>query len=345
MLIFCFRVNFKRKHQEVLIKKEKQLIWWVHTHTAPLHLDELVMFLIFRLFGDRVWDIKSDVRLADWLPPSARSLTAPQLEEIGILQFGVGGGRFDEHATEKSERKGQSGTELLAKFLKVEREPAVRRLIELVNASESGRWREAAKKLPQGVSAVKEFTLSALVRLMSSSGKTPDELVRYFQPIFDAHVAGQLEFQVAASSVRDVGEFRDVEFVGGKVKAYVAETAMPKVHTAAANAGAKVVVIRNPKTGQTFVSASTKSNISLAVAASALRVAEAEARGDTLDMADAAGEHLAAPNDAWHYQAGAENVFNGRANEPVAKPTKLTLGQVADIVLKNLIHSRQQAPA
>jgi len=123
----------------------------VHTivfHQSPLHPDELFIDWLrshFPVAEERYPGI-SQAKIENWglggRTPDGRP--AEEWEKEGVLAFGTGGGRFDEHGTFGRERKrGECSASLFAKDLGLDQDPALRRILQYIKANDLDGKQEA----------------------------------------------------------------------------------------------------------------------------------------------------------------------------------------------------------
>ena len=104
------------------------------THIKP-HLDEFAAIWMVKTFGGKIFEGIFDAPVEYWphrgILPGGK--TAEQLENEGVLLIGIGGGRFDEHASAGTGRKqGDCALTLIAKELGLENVPTHKKLLEYV---------------------------------------------------------------------------------------------------------------------------------------------------------------------------------------------------------------------
>ncbi|MBI3632091.1 MAG: hypothetical protein HY225_01450, partial [Candidatus Vogelbacteria bacterium] len=101
------------------------------THRQP-HWDEAVAKLLLVLFGEAFFPGVSTAKTIFWNAGSSTPDGRPALEweAEGYILVGVGGGRFDEHPSKTQERKKDCAATLVAKYLGVDNDPALKSLLD-----------------------------------------------------------------------------------------------------------------------------------------------------------------------------------------------------------------------
>lgn len=307
-----------------------QLIW---THRKP-HADERAAIRWIRLFSGRKIPVVYE------LPDEHEALASEDREEKGVFSVGIGGGRWDEHATADSKRKGRCAAELVARDLGIEKDVRFSRTINVIRRSESGEWQALIERIRERgdkriASEMSHFRLSSLVRKLNELHPDDFEKVQdWFEMACAAEELDQERFRQGQQAF-DPNLIREAETPAGKIKIFCGECSDDsKTHSAAFSAGASVAIVRRAESRQTQIFKSARSKISLSQVVVQVRLAEAAKRGVSLAAGDASGEFCAAVPQWYYQQSGAERIFNGSTTKPLEDKdiSLLSLEELAQIV-------------
>lgn len=111
----------------------------VVTHTRP-HQDEICAILLLMTQGEKKFPgiSKAKIEIAGAGGENYQGISADEFLQQGVLMLGVGGGMFDEHPGVEAEgKKGECTSTLVAKYLGIEGDPALKKILDFVHLSDS----------------------------------------------------------------------------------------------------------------------------------------------------------------------------------------------------------------
>lgn len=307
----------------------KPLIHRVITHDRP-HFDELVAIVLLFIYGSRMFRFPQEVEVEfkRELPLDLHNLNDAELEAKGVLLIGIGGGRFDEHATHKRQRiQGASATSLVAKALRIEQLPQLRELLSYTTASDLGGSKHGL-----------EFA-SLVSHLNLMYPKDPDKVWEGTLLFLRAYLNQKNEFHVMAKkALAERGIIHWLKLGEKKFKVLSIQTDAPmvKAYAFSKECNAAVVVQRHSNC-QVQVFGNPHHRLELTDAAVQLRLAELQARGGTPNPeADYSAEGTLEDVPAWHYFVEGNMLLNGSFTAPDVTPSRLSLEEATQIVIQNL---------
>lgn len=306
----------------------------IFIHPEP-HVDEYVAVWLLQSLGGRhfsgIADAEVKFERPDELVLAGR--TPEQMEAAGILMIGVGGGRFDEHAEGDADRDpGQSAASKVAEFLGCARNPVYKELIEYATADDNDGRRD-----PFGFSA----------GLMNMHAAFPAELAwKWGMFYIDAHVQQKKAFFVEARNELQRAEVTEHRLDKTEIRIVSARSDARRLKARAFSRfedRRNAVVVQRQSTGHTQVFVNPHYHLDLSRVVAEIRKAELIARGGSPDSS----VNYAAANTmeivpAWHYFREGNILFNGSLTDPNRSPSRLSLEEVTDLVIKNI---RKKRPA
>lgn len=299
------------------------------------HLDSITAFWLARNTeaGNRAHPGVDQAKICFWgtgtLSPEGK--TWQEHEAQGDLAFGVGGGRYDEHNNpEFGDRKaqGESACSLVAKALKLDRDPRFQRLVE---------WVTKADQNP-----VDHLHVANRIKALHRNGVAPQAVIAWADTAIESVVKTQIRFLEAQAEIRSLPKRNLLIFQPGKqeYRVLVIRSDNNQINAASRLKGVSAsVVIQANSDGRTFVFTAANKGLSLQRVAIAIRRAELTARnlandgfGD--DELSQPGQLSSVPN--WCYQQPGEAMLNGSETACDLEPTALSLDQIVDLVMDNL---------
>jgi hypothetical protein len=279
----------------------------VETHDLPLHLDEMVSCFLLEEYADSEFLKKH----------------APE----GVIRIGVGGGEFDEHPTQTSERKeGECAATLVAKALGVEDEPGLKRILRFT----------LSRDLKGGGSP---FDLAAITKLVSESF-SPQDTYEWVKKFLKIRYEQDLAFETSTKDEYQKIAKEVVVPVGQKqLKIVVLESDDPLVKKFALSLeGGGAVAIQKWPSGhvQIFANRQRLGN-GLDDVARMVRLAEQSRKRKkqirATDRDRLASEGIVPGAEEWYYHRAGTALLNGRSPDKWGvPPTNLPLDQIVRIV-------------
>jgi hypothetical protein len=252
-----------------------------------------------------------------------------ELETEGILMFGVGGGRFDEHPGPKNVAKKECSFALFCHEIGIATDPALADIIRYVAESDRG-------------NSGHSMSLGSLAKVMHR--KWPDNPEKVFEWQSDALAAKYADNQ-AFRKTEDEYEEKAVKKWVNKVLVVSIETDNELIKDVARSNGAGVVIQRRPLNakvlpGNVMIYTDRRARVSLAEVVVAIRQEEQRARG-SVTVTDP--HKLRAPGKIegvlnWYFLTGgaSDMLLNGSFSAPNTPPTALSLKTIQEIVYCNI---------
>ncbi len=310
-------------------KPQKTRIHTILTHFGFQFDEGLAMFLLTQ-FGEEKYPGVSNAEVV-----YLRTLrlhegdTAESLEAEGILCVGVGGGKFDEHATDDAPAKeGDCAATLVAKHLGIANDPALRGLLAYAYHCDTE-------------TGVSQYEIAAAMKAMQDLW--PDEPQRILDWLFAyllALRADQREYRLAIPIFDKEEETIDVRAEWGDgnpcTMATVISSNTKLVRVAFSSKNRRSILVQqNPKTGQVQIYTNKAHRVVLLAVAAALRLEEAKCAGRDVSNEkpeDWEYEGTVRGDDRWFYFKKGEMLFNGSKTRPDVPPTRIPLEVILEIV-------------
>lgn len=299
------------------------------THINP-HFDELVGIYLLTKFGQKHFPgiERSERVYIDAGSEQFNGLTADQALEQGCLLLGVGGGMFDEHPTEETERvHDECAATLVAKYLGLDNDPCMERTIKYVRGRDL-----------YGGDAAGLFGLASCLDTATRQGIKSKVVENMATMLLGARYNEEREFHVVAGR-----EYKNVSIASpqipnrpGLVIAWTDSDAK-RLHSYAFHKDNVGVFVIRRSNGQIQIFPNQKHRLDMDGVVAEVRLAEAEATGETINPNDLSKEGKVKGAKAWHYQAETGIVMNGSLTAQNGQPTRLDLQTVVKCVIKGLL--------
>jgi hypothetical protein len=256
-----------------------------------------------------------------------------ELEREGILMFGVGSGRLDEHPGPKTNGKQKCSFVLFCEEIGVVNDPAMAKIIEYV--AESDRGNSGHPMAIGSIAKVMEYTW-------------PDDPIKVFQWQADALNAmyrKQAEFVEAQKEYDKNATEEKVRGPSGQILVATIESGNALMKDVAFFNGVGILVQWRPINcemlpGNATVFTHRKARIDLSMVVAELRQEEQRANGRPVttdpQKIRAPGKMEGVPE--WYYLIGdaGQTLLNGSFSAPNTPATKLPLQTIKNIVIANL---------
>lgn len=303
-----------------------QSISKIITHNQP-HLDELVAIFLLKQYGERLFPgiRRAAIEFCRPESPAQGGKTAEEYEREGILLVGIGGGRFDEHATPGKERDvGKCATSLVAEAIKCSRRAELQSLIRYTTSNDLG-------------GKVAGFELAEGVRVMNRlHSDDPQRVWRWTNEWLRAHHAQQQEFHQAAKRTFEADALA-FELVFGEEKLKLAsiqtDADQVKAYAFSRYGGFVAVVVQRNSRGNIQIFVNKFYGLDLVPVAAAVRLGELAARRrDPVIGTDYRVEGTVADVPEWYFFLEGQMLLNGSLTAPDVPPSALSLEEVTEIV-------------
>lgn len=243
----------------------------------------------------------------------------------GVLEIGIGGGPFDEHATAHADRKeDECAATLMAKALGIENDPALEKILKFVRQRDLN-----GNSQP--------FDLDSIVKAMNSAFPNDPEMVLEFaMNALRAKYREQLEFHAAKKAFMNA-KAQEVEGPGGRMlRVVIAESDAKQLSKVAFSAFGNncAVLIQKRSSGHVQIFTNKKLNLTLYDVVQSLRYEEQAIKGkfQTTDFKELSLDGVVLGAEEWYFQESGQMILNGSLTKPDVPPTKLTLERIVEIV-------------
>ncbi len=259
--------------------------------------------------------------------------------ERGILAVDTGGGRLDTHGRGRAvsaQRGAASASLLVAEDLGVARRPELTKLLEFVRLQEvRGRSIESRRPMDHLV------CLPSLFRgLNLCHASEPQRVIDIAMELFDAARATELDWLQAKKDYASARVLR----LDNKARLVGVESDSTSAAKVARLHRADLVVHRN-SLGHTGVTVHTRGrlgDLDLSPLAAMLRLAEAAARGEPVDVAEL--YHVGMVG-GWYLHDSGKIVAKGSPKNPTVEPSCLSVQEILDLAAAVIEPSRGMPPA
>lgn len=308
------------------------------THKMP-HIDEVVAYALLCTYGEKMFPGIKSAKVEFWdagnKTPDGRTWQQ-WLRDDGYLIVGCGGGCFDEHPTNNTDRKDEHcAATLVAEYLGVHKKDELQAILKYALSNDTK-------------GSTNQFDLASLVTLGNMTWFDSDPQGAFTwatQPVL-WHIQKQIKF--FTETRKEFDTYAEVEPVihNGREICIVSiesnDTQIGPYARSIYGASAEVVVQRNAKK-QISITTKQAKMINLDAVMMKLRLAEMRMnRSKThLGAADLVREGTAPGSECWYYDRQAMRIFNGSLSAPDVPPTKIPWKDVVEIIRQTL---RDQSP-
>jgi hypothetical protein len=304
----------------------------VVTHRRP-HLDEAAAIALLREYGglDRAAQVEFvDAGYEDYLGQNPE-----KLEAQGILQIGVGSGRFNEHASSGlSRQKGETSATLVAKALGVDKKPEVAYVLRIVRANDiSGKMNPT--------------DLAHSMRVKYQDGQSDQKVLEWAIEEIATYLRVQRRFHALAVPELKKARIREVKLPvpDGAIKIATIRSDNDQIFSAARSKkyGRGISILVVERLSGNIQVLPTRQDLAAAMvhAIARIRLAEAKLAGLKIEPLDPRLFREAAIEGVpkWHFQVETGMCLNGSLTATGVEPTRLTLEQVAALVERGILFS------
>ncbi len=309
---------------------------WKIVMLPRLQVDAVVACFFLKYFGERRFPGIKDAEYLFWvdLPPGKN---AADLEKEEYVLLDMGGGAFDHHKTQNEVRE-KCVSEMMAEYLGVAQDPAVRKLLQYARRDDiEGRGTLSRDPIDRA------FGLSGLLNNLNRM--LPDEeesVLGAVMPLLLAHYLEEKkrteELPAEYQKKRDEGKAIEavIQSARGPVKMVTIETdevGMAGYLRAKKEIGADIVV-QKMSSGHVNIVTQQKKSFDLSEVVRLLREGELKAKDGTIAVA---GKELTSPGrvqgiEEWYFDTRAKTIQNGGIRPQWTTPTRLSLAAIGDIV-------------
>lgn len=301
------------------------------------HFDEGLAIWELRRFGRKMFPGVEEAEIVIWdagsTTPDGRS--TEEYEADGWLLVGVGGSRFDEHASAgNGRREGECAATLVAKELGVEGDPALKRILKFALRGDTK-------------AASHPFDLARVMWVLHR--QYPDNplfVQAWLEAALDAKYAEHQGFLRAIKDFREKARTREIVLDDGrKVLLVVIESDEEDVWKAARWMVKAAVGIIRRSNGNVVVLTDQALNLDLAHTAGLIRLAEQWRKyGNNPVVRPSERARLQAEGtvpgiEEWHYFLLGKSLFNGSLTTPNMPPTRIPLDEIERLVVRGLTRS------
>jgi hypothetical protein len=295
------------------------------THVSP-HLDEIFGIWLLRRYGMTVFPGIETAPVEYW-QDDMKTRTWQEHETEGTLLIGIGGGRFDEHTTETTQRKnGHCAASLVAEALNLSKIPSISPLLDYVMNDDLKGSRNP-------------FDLaSVIVRLHRSYPLEPQRVIDWANLAIESDIKLRERFVSETADAFAQAVITVVTHNGKRIKIATITTDDPQIpaFSRTAAGGRIALCIVRTSTGNISVLSNTYDHLNLTELCRLLRIEEYKVT-HTLNNSwrwkdfEGEGKVPLAPN--WFYFKEGEHIFNGGLTHPDVPPTLLTLERVKELAV------------
>lgn len=290
-------------------------------HRIPLHPDEIEAYREMLMFGEQHFPGVKDAELVIRTDAGGRfeDKTWQEHQKEGTALLGTGGGPFDEHAFEDQERTpGECCATKMATYLGVRDQPGLQRILNYILGNDTLAKHDSLLDFAEEVRCDFEYPMMS-----------PKQVVWMRMCILNSYHRGQEKYweakdELAQATITRVTGQREYAIV----VALTDNKEFGRFARTHIDVPATVIILRNPKTGETFISPRKGyiEDTHVDHIARIVRLAENKYRGrpSTLDVFELAKEGATTETPEWYFIH--DNMHN--REEPSAIPldelTRLT---------------------
>lgn len=313
------------------------------------HPDNIVAIMLLKLFGEEKFPGVRNSKIEFWNSvPEGK--TTDNYEAEGILLIDMGGGKFDHHTQEGGkDNTGECATTLVAKYLGVENDPALKKLLTYVKRDDL-----EGKGIISNDPIDRAFGLSGLIMNLNREYQNdPQKIINIVMPIFVSHYREERKRMTVLpqewEKLQQDNKTDQFEVFQGKklVKIVVVENDdVSLVGFLRANPDTKAdIVVQRLSSGHTNLITRQTRDINLKDVAVMLRIEEARKKDAVLEITsidELAKSARLKGVEEWYYDTTANSIQNGGIAPEGVTPTRLSLEEIKN-VLKKAIDPNQLA--
>jgi hypothetical protein len=308
------------------------------------HPDNIVAIMLLRLFGKEKFPGVENAKI-DFISKLPDGKNADDYEREGTLLIDMGGGKFDHHTQEGGkDNSGECATTLVAKYLGVDNDPALKKLLTYVKRDDL-----EGKGIISNDPIDRAFGFSGLImNLNREYSNDPQKIIDITMPIFMSHYVEERKRMTVLpqqwEGLQKDNKTDQFEVFQGKkmLKVIVVENDdVSLVGFLRANPKTKAdVVVQRLSSGHTNIITKQMRNVNLKDVATMLRIEEARKKDAVLEVssiAELSKAHRLKGVEEWYYDTTANSIQNGGIAPEGITATKLSLDEVKEII-KNALN-------
>lgn len=308
------------------------MIKTIVTHRRP-HPDEAAAIALLREYARDQLNLSRDVQVVfiDAGYQNYQGKDPVELEARGILQVGVGSGRFNEHATDISARtENETAATLVAKVLGVDQRPEVIYILNWVKANDL-----------KGRGSMMDLAHS--MRTKYQDGQADRKVLEWAVEEIETHLRAQRRFHTQAVPALSKAKAKIVELPNGKKLRIATIRSDNDQLLGAARHDGKISILIVERSSGNIQILPTRQDLAprMLHVIGRIRLAEARLAGLPIEPMDSRlYQEAAIPGmPKWHYQVETGMCLNGSLTATGVEPTKLTLEEVALLVERGFLFS------
>lgn len=308
-----------------------------------LHTDNICAIFLLKEFGEEFFPGVKNANVEFWdKVPDEKN--ADDFEKEGYLLVDMGDGKFDHHE-EGHTQKTECASTLIAKFLKIDEQPALKKLLTFVKRDDLEGRGIVSKDIIDRM-----FGLPALIlNLAKTYPDSPEYVVDIVIRIFQAHYYEQYRRTVLMpmelEQLKNEGKIsiEDISAGNEKLRVVFVESdsdTLAGFLRAYQEVSADIVVIRRSSGHINIITKDRKPRVNFRETIALLRMNESQKKGATIKVDKETLEKPGRLDEVpeWYYDTAANSLQNGGAAMNI-EATKLDLADVKDILYKTLPNS------
>lgn len=307
----------------------------VVTHHRP-HPDEAAAIALLREYGGDQLNLSRDAQIVfiDAGYQNYQDKDPEELEAQGILQVGVGSGRFNEHATDTAARtENETCATLVATALGVANRPEVVYVLNWIRANDL-----------KGRSSMMDLAHS--MRTKYQDGQSDQKVLEWAIEEIVTHLRAQRRFHTSAVPELRRAKIRVVKLPSGrKLRIATIRSDNDQLLSVARSAkhGRGISILIVERSSGNIQVLPTRQDLAALMphVVGRIRLAEAKLAGLAIEPLDPRLFQEAAISGMpkWHFQVETGMCLNGSLTATGVEPTKLTLKEVAQSVENGILFS------
>jgi len=313
-----------------------------------LHTDNICAVFLLQEFGENLFPgiTEANVVLWDKVPDGK---TADDFEKEGYLLVDMGNGKFDHHEEDHAQ-KTECASTLIAKYLKIDEQPALKKLLTFVKRDDLEGRGIVSKDVIDRM-----FGLPALIlNLAKTYPDNPEYVIDIVKRLFQAHYYEQYRRTVLMpqelEQLKTDGKITIEKFNSGGERLVVVFVESDSDTIAGflrvyQEVSADIVVIRKTTGHTNIITKDRKPRVNFKEMIALLRTTESQKRNrevtNNKEILEKPGRLDEVPE--WYYDTAANSLQNGGAATNI-EATKLSLDEIKNIVIKALPNALPSRP-
>lgn len=296
----------------------------IATHPRP-HLDEITAIWLLRKAGTGMFSGVENAKIEYWNESDIKK-SSEEYEKEGILLLGIGGGRFDEHPTERNARKeNECCATLVAKHLGIDDDPIFEKILKFTFNNDLK-------------ASTHPFDLGYVTSILHQQfPDDPEKVMEWTVTGLEAKYREQLQFFTTTSEeFKKAAKLEQVQCNGRILNLVTVESDDVQMNKFARSSHGcnAAVIIQKRSSGNVQILPNKKFRIKLYDVAQMLRLEEQKLKRVllTTDWKELSAEGKVQGAEEWFFHEEGQFLLNGSSTALDVPPTQIPIERITELV-------------